>query len=269
MTEALVLNLGPPLDPPPEGDIAAFLRGEINQLKGEFYALERGGVDYAAMGSSPAFARYTAAAALLRDYDLPRLASRQEQLAFWINLYNTLVIHGVVALQIRDSVKEEAHFFSKIAYRIGGLDFSPDAIEHGILRNNHRPPYGLFRPFSAADPRQNCVVHPPDPRIHFALVCASSSCPPINVYTPEGIDVQLDLAAAGFINGPEVEILPEQNLLRLSPIFKWYQYDFGGYAGVIDTLTRHIDPGPLWEFLTERGLGAEVEWQDYDWSLNR
>lgn len=269
MSEQLILNGGPAPETTPKLDVAAHLRRDINRLKAEFYDLDRGRVDYDAMRQSEAYRQYVADTALLRNYDLASLGSREEQLAFWINLYNTLVIHGVIALGIRESVKEEPHFFTRIGYLIGGLTFSPDDIEHGILRGNHRPPHGLFHPFAGDDPRLGHVVDPPEPRIHFTLVCASSSCPPINFYTSERIDEQLDVAAAGFINGPEVEILPRENLLRLSPIFKWYRPDFGGHDGVIDILIRYLDHGEAKGFLILRGLAVDVEWKDYDWRLNR
>nr|WP_302503984.1 DUF547 domain-containing protein [Geoalkalibacter halelectricus] len=63
---------------------------------------------------------------------------RCPKLAFWINLYNTLVIHGIIELDIKDSVKETRGFFSRIGYIIGGEVYTPNAIEHGILRANHR-----------------------------------------------------------------------------------------------------------------------------------
>jgi hypothetical protein len=269
MGRVILLNSGPPPRIGPEIDIAAHLRRDINRLKAEFYDLERGRVDYAAMRDSAAYREYVTCTALLRDYDLGRLDSRQERLAFWINLYNTLVVHGVIALGIRDSVKEEPHFFTRIGYTIGGLFFAPDDIEHGILRGNRRHPYGLFRPFGGDDPRRAHLVEPFEPRLHFALVCASSSCPPINFYTPEGIDGQLEIAAGGFVNGQEVEIRPQENRLLLSPIFKWYASDFGGHAGVLDLLIRYRDPGEERVFLIERGLAADVEWKEYDWRLNR
>ncbi len=269
MTERIILNSGPIPQQAPQLDVAAHLRQDINRLKGEFYDLERGRVDYPALGLSESYRTYAADTALLRDYDLMSLVSREEQLAFWINLYNTLVIHGVIALEIRETVREDPHFFQRIAYQVGTMVFCPDDIEHGILRGNRHPPHGVFHPFANSDPRSLCVIEPSDPRIHFTLVCASSSCPPINYYTPQRIEAQLGLAAAGFINGPEVEILPSQNLLRLSPIFKWYRPDFGGHEGVIDTLIRHLDHGAAKDFLLERGMGADVEWKDYDWRLNR
>ncbi len=269
MTEKLILNGGPAAEKPPELDVAAHLRSDINRLKGEFYDLERGKVDYEAMRKSQAWAGYAADTALLRGYDLESLDASRERVAFWINLYNTLVVHGVVELGIRESVKEVPDFFTRVCYEIGGSSFSPDDIEHGILRGNRRPPHGLIHPFGKDDPRIDHIVDPPDPRIHFTLVCASSSCPPINYYVPERLETQLEVAASGFINGPEVEVLPGENLLRISPIFKWYRPDFGGHEGVVDLLIRYIDPGPARDFLVERGMAADVVWKEYDWHLNR
>jgi hypothetical protein len=269
MGKVTLLNTGHLPDLDPSTDIAAHLRSDMNRLKGEFYDLERGKVDYAAMRASAAYRNYVTCTALLREYDLDQLDSREGRLAFWINLYNTLVIHGIIELEVRESVQEVPRFFRRIGYRIDGRVFTPDDIEHGILRGNRRPFYSLFRPFFKGDPRLQHLLFPPDPRIHFTLVCASSSCPPINFYTPERIEQQLETAAAGFINGPEVEIVPTKNLLHLSPIFRWYSPDFGGRRGIHDTLVRYLDPGEKRDFVQERGRGARIEWKAYDWRLNR
>ncbi|MBI1921980.1 MAG: DUF547 domain-containing protein [Geobacter sp.] len=269
MGGTIILNSGPFPETKPEMEIAAHLRSDINRLKGEFYDLERGRVDYGAMRGSDAYRQYAECSRFLREYDLSRLGSREERLAFWVNLYNTLVIHGIIELGIRETVKEAPRFFRRIGYEIGGMVFTPDEIEHGILRGNRRPFLKLFRPFSGSDPRLAHIITPPDPRIHFTLVCGSSSCPPINFYTPERIEQQLDIAAAGFINGPEVEILPERNLLQLSPIFRWYNPDFGGHRGIVETLLRYLDQGNGKDFLIANGTTARIEWKYYDWHLNR
>src|SRR4030067_2399726 len=109
--------------------------------------------------------------------DVKLLARRGEKIAFWINLYNVIVIHGVIALGIRDSVREVWNFFRGVYYQVGDYSFTPDDIEHGLLRGNRRPPYSLFRRFRGGDPRLNFMVEPLDPRIHFTLVCGSASCP--------------------------------------------------------------------------------------------
>lgn len=268
MKETLTLNNGPVPPVPAGADIAAQLRSDMNRLKGEFYDLERGKIDYRAMRSSEAYREYTANTALLRTFALTGLVRREDKLAFWINIYNTLVIHGIIELDIRESVREKTGFFRRFSYTIDGLPFSPDDVEHGILRGNQHPPHRLFRPFSGSDPRQSYIIYPPDPRIHFTLVCGSTSCPPINFYMAEKIDEQIDIAASGFINGPEVEIMPEQNLLRLSPIFKWYAIDFGGRKGIVDFLIKYREDGKDRDFLKEYGMTADIQWKEYDWRLN-
>lgn len=249
-------------------DVGAELQVRIGRLKQDFYNVESGRVDYPALQNSDGFAEYLECSRLLQEYDLLKLRTSQEKTAFWINLYNSLIIHGVIALDIQDSVKEVSNFFGRIYYRIGVADYSADDIEHGILRGNKRPPYGFFLPFTDDDSRLSYCVKEPDPRIHFALVCGSSSCPPINYYVAEDLDAQLELASENFINGSEVEILPAQNRLKLSPIFKWYKSDFGGQKGILSFLARYIKDEEAKEFLLERGATARVEWKDYDWALN-
>jgi hypothetical protein len=270
MNRIRLLNQSTTAPTTPDSDIAGQLRADMNRLKGEFYDLEHGKVDYQAMRDSQVYRDYVARSTLLRDFDLSTLDTRQDKLAFWINLYNTLVIHGIVELDIKESVKEIPGFFGRIGYVIGGETYTPDAIEHGILRANHRPYMRLFRSFGAKDPRRKYMIDPPDPRIHFTLVCASSSCPPINFYTAKDLDTQLEIAAKGFINGAEVNIVPEKNLLELSPIFRWYKADFGGdRQGILQTLLHYLDPGDFRDFVKQKGLRARIVWKNYDWRLNR
>jgi hypothetical protein len=267
MKDKKVLNRGPLPETVENPDVAAWLAAGLGELAvvGE---PDRGRVDYPALVASPVFRRFQAETARLRQYDPGDLGSLEERLAFWINLYNGLVLHGVAALGIAESLKEVPDFFSRIGYDVGGEVFTPDDIRHGILRANQRQPYGLFQPFADGDPRCIHVIDPPDPRIHFALSGACRSSPRFAVYDPRGLREQLDRAASRFINSPQVEIVPRKNLLFLSPLFKWYRLDFGGYEGMIDLLIRYMDHGQAKDFLIERGLGAEVTWLDFDWRLN-
>ncbi len=264
----LLLNDGEVPLAHPRIDVAAELQLRIGRLKRDYYNSETGRVDYQALRDSPGFIAYCDSCRLLQEYDLLNLRTPQEKIAFWINLYNSLIIHGIIALDVRQTVKEIYDFFGHITYRIGIADYSADDIEHGILRGNHRPPYGFFHPFAEDDPRMAYRVEEVDPRIHFALVCGSSSCPPINYYVADRLEEQLDMAAENFINGAEVEVHPEQNLLRLSPIFKWYKIDFGGHRGVLEVLARYRKKSEESSFLLEQGTRIRVEWKDYDWSLN-
>lgn len=267
-SDQLILNAGEVPLLRPRIDVAAELQVRIGQLRRDFYNCETGRVDYPALRSSDGFAAYCECCRLLQEYDLLHLGSREEKTAFWINLYNSLIIHGIIALDVKKTVKEVYDFFGRIQYRIGITDYSANEIEHGVLRANSRPPYSLFHPFTEDDLRMAYAVDQVDPRIHFALVCGSSSCPPINYYEAEKLDDQLDMAAENFINGAEVEILPEQNLLRLSPIFKWYRNDFGGQQGVLEILARYRQNTQESEFLLAAAVRPKIEWKDYDWALN-
>lgn len=266
--DILLLNAGEVPATRPRIDVAAELQLRISRLKRDFYDLDRGRVDYQALRHSQGFADYCACCRLLQEYDLLQLETPQAKTAFWINLYNSLIIHGVIALDVSQTVKEVHDFFGRIQYRIGIGDYSADDIEHGILRGNRRPPYGFFHPFAEDDPRLGYAVEEVDPRIHFSLVCGSSSCPPINYYEAKHLEQQLEMATENFVNGAEVEILPQQNLLRLSPIFKWYKSDFGGHKGVMELLARYRQHRAERDFLLENANHARIEWREYDWALN-
>jgi hypothetical protein len=202
--------------------------------------------------------------------DLAVLASREEKIAFWINLYNVIVIHGVIALGLRDSVKEVWNFFRRVRYQIGEHFFSPEDIEHGILRGNRRPPYSLLRRFRAGDPRLNFIVEPLDPRIHFTLVCGSSSCPFIDVYMPENLDEDLNIAGAAFLNGGGVVIDRERHRVSLSRIFKWYGRDFGfSPADRLRFIAPYLDKDEDRKFIEKNAETLSVAYQNYDWRLNR
>jgi hypothetical protein len=255
-----------PLDQPI--DIAMVLA--MADLKAQFIDMESGRIRYGDIRGSEAFERYKNLTGHLRSFRLLSLQHREERLAFWINLYNTTVIHGVIELGLEQSVKEFPGFFDRITYEIGGHLFSLNAMEHGILRGNRRPPYRLFRPFQKGDPRLAFAVMPMDPRIHFALVCGARSCPPIGFYDAEQIDFQLQLASTSFINSPQVKILPEERLVFLSMIFKWYKTDFGGRdRSLMDTLLTYLDEGEKKDFLRVNRDWVRIRYQPYDWSLNQ
>jgi hypothetical protein len=255
-----------PLDQPI--DIAMVLA--MANLKSQFIDVESGRVRYRDIRGSEAFERYKAFTGHLRFFRLQSLQGRNERLAFWINLYNTTVIHGVIELGLERSVKEFPGFFDRITYEIGGHLFSLNAMEHGILRGNQRSPYRLFRPLKKRDPRLAFIVMPMDPRVHFALVCGARSCPPIGFYDAKQIDFQLQLASASFINSPQVKILPEERSVFLSMIFKWYKSDFeGGDQSLMDTLLTYLDEGEKKDFLKENRDRVRIRYQPYDWSLNQ
>lgn len=262
----------------PSGDLATRLKRSMDLLKVEFFDTAAGRVRYEAIPGSAAFAAYCGMAAALRGFPLASLRSDPDRLAFWINIYNALVIHGIVALGLRQSVWEAGPFFRRARYVVGGHVFSLDDIEHGLLRGNRRGPYRLRRqlrapwgrlPFPTPDPRLAFGVEKLDPRIHCALVCGSRSCPPIDAYHRETIDEELDTAAAHFVNSPEVEVRPVEQCLVLSRIFSWYRRDFEETCGSLPAfLLRYLLDPAAREYLVAAAGRVRIRFKPYDWSLN-
>lgn len=262
------LNAGRGSGEAPSSDIAAELRAAIGAMKAEASEAERGAMDYGRLRESASYAEYRACTTALARFDPSSLGPRAEKLAFWINLYNALIIDAVIAFGLKDSVRENLGFFRRAAYVIGGRRYSADDIEHGILRANRRHPFPLFPlQFAADDPRRTFVVRPMDPRVHCALSCASRSCPPIATYDADALDEQLEVAARSFVNGGSVAIDEPRRRLVISPIFRWYSGDFGGREGVREFVLRYLDDGAARRLL-EAG-SPRISYQRYDWSLNR
>jgi hypothetical protein len=263
-----ILNQTSAVTAVPTKDLASKLMMAIGDLKEAFYEMNRGIVDYKAMKQSTKYRTYLGLAGQLQVFDLKTLTTREEKLAFWINLYNTIVVQGIAELELTASVREINNFFSHISYRIGDYTFSPDEIEHGILRSNARPPYRIFSTFRKNDPRREFALKKLDPRIHFALVCGSRSCAPIRFYQANMIDEQLDTATRNFINSSEVIILPEKNMILLSQIFNWYIKDFGKQKDIFNFLLHYLNPDDKAKYLAENEETIEVAYLFYDWNLN-
>lgn len=270
LSPPILLNSGDSSSIAPGQPIDIALTLSMADLKARFIDPERGVVQYHAIHNSEQFEKYKDLTKGLQSFNLQSLKDRGQRLAFWINIYNTAVIHGVIELGLKHSVKEVSKFFDRIVYEIGGYRFSLNDMEHGILRGNRRPPYWFWRPFGKKDPREKFAILPIDARIHFALVCGARSCPPIGFYEAEQIDYQLQLASESFINSPQVRILSEENTLLISMIFKWYKADFGGSdRALVDTILNFLDEGEKKNFLRKNGNRVRVKYQPYDWNLNQ
>ncbi len=270
LSNRIVLNDGEAQQDIPPKEIAVRLKDTMNILRGAFFDTSRGRVAYERMRKSEVYREYVELSYTLKKMDLDDLLSRDEQLAFWINVYNVIVIHGVIELGVRDSVKEVRNFFRRIQYQIGHMFFTPDDIEHGILRGNRRPPNSLLKLFRGSDSRLKFMVKPIEPRIHFALVCASSSCPPIEVYTAGGLEKELTIAAEAFLNGGSVKIHSKRKLVSLSRIFKWYREDFGkNQVEVLRFIAPYLYKAEDRDFIEENAADIKLTYQDYDWRLNR
>lgn len=191
--------------------------------------------------------RYIAA---LEQVPIRRYRSEQ-QLAYWINLYNAVTIDIVLQYYPVGSIRDidiSPGFFSdgpwgKKLLSIEGQPVSLNDIEHRILRPVWQ-----------------------DPRLHYALNCASLGCPNLSVsaYDADTIDTQLDQAATAYVNNPRGVSFIDGDLY-VSSIYSWFRDDFGtSDSAVIDHL-KHYALAPLQDSLAATGRIAGYR---YDWSLN-
>lgn len=179
----------------------------------------------------------------------PSLWPREEQMAFWINAYNAGIVWAVLQGQSPETLIGRARLFKSWKFRVAGRDRTPDDIEHGILRKQFQ-----------------------DPRIHFALVCASTGCPPLRraAYMPDSLTLQLDDQARRFVNDPLRNHLDaDARVLELSSIFDWYRSDFERSAGSVPRfLAMYVYDARVREWL----LGPVIpppRYREYDWALNQ
>ncbi|XP_043928079.1 uncharacterized protein LOC122802493 isoform X2 [Protopterus annectens] len=228
-------------------------------------------VDYKAMRNSEAFESYCELAVLLQQVDLKSL-TKEEKLAFFINVYNALVIHGQIQMGTPKNVWQRYKFFNCVSYLIGGQVFTLQDIENGVLRGNKKGVAQLTRPFSKGDPRIQVSLSEVQPLIHFALNCGGRGCPPIKTYTPKDIDQQLRAAGEAFLAGKDgcfVNI--EKKEIHLNQIFKWYKTDFGDtdekvVQWVLDHMTESLKKKQMKEVL--ESSNCKIIFLPYDWSSN-
>lgn len=256
---------------PPPANLAARLKQTLDDLKRLAMDDNGAGVDYATVRDSQAYVDYhEQCLTALTHFKPESLPSEDARRAFWINLYNALVLDAVITFGVQDSVTEGRlgilAFFRRAAYVVGGRRVSLEDIEHGILRGNRGNPYVPGAHFASGDPRLAWAL-PLDPRLHFALNCGGRSCPPIRTYSADQLDAQLDLAARGFVD-TTVEIRPEKNEVLLSRILQWYAKDFGGRDGVLNFLTTHLPGDERRDFLIRADETLHFRYPAYDWGLN-
>jgi hypothetical protein len=257
--------------PLPATDLAAAIKQAMGLISAAAINPDGSRVDYSLLRSHPDYRRYrTQLTPQLRTINLDDLRDRGAQMAFWINLYNALVLDAVISLDVRRSVAEQLaglSFFRRAAYSVGGRRFSCEDIEHGLLRANAGNPFIPGPHFTDDDPRLTYAITPCDPRIHFALNCASRSCPPIAFYDPVKIDAQLDMAVRSFI-AADLEIDEQRGIVRISSIFDWYRADFGGLDGALRFIRANAPEDGRKQWLAAQSA-IDLELKPYDWKLNQ
>ncbi|XP_067654988.1 uncharacterized protein [Haliotis asinina] len=267
-------------DKPPDSttlsanDLAKKLQKTMLRLKGDFMTGEGRGVNYTDLAKSDVFKEYKTQTALLHNVSLDTLSQNQLK-AFFINIYNALTIHGLAEESVLpDSVLKVNQFWRTTAYKIAGLVFTLDDIEHGVLRGNKAHPASTELPFGPNDPRLKYKMLTTDPRIHFALVCGAKSCPAIQVYGEDNLEQALEGASKNFCK-QEVSMFTETDEIWLSKLFQWYREDFGKIdTDVIRWVMPYLEPSiqdraNILLFKLETQGTVAIKFNDYDWSLNR
>lgn len=204
-------------------------------------------VDYAAVSAEDR-ATLPAYLAALQTVSATEL-TREAAFAYWVNLYNALTLDLVLEAypvgsirEVRGGLFNTGPWTDKVA-EVDGRAISLDDIEHGVLRP-------VFK----------------DPRTHYAVNCASISCPNLDAtaFEADGLDARLDRLAADYVNHPRGARV-ENGRLYVSSIYSWFREDFGGDdPSVIAHLKRYAKPG----LASQLEPLTEVWDHEYDWSLN-
>lgn len=222
--------------------------------------------DYAALAVSRERARLAACLADLESFDFKRVRI-PAQTAFWINVFNAVVLRDTPELAHADSVRKVQGFFERPRLKVGGLGYSLDDIEHGLLRGNV-PKHGRLRaPMKRDDPR---LAHMPlayDERMHFGMYSASRSSPALRVFAGGQLDVQLEQATAEYLRR-HVRVENEGAMVVLPRQFYWYRSDFGGERSALEFALVRLDD-ELVELVDRRRGRVKIRYTGFDWTLNR
>jgi hypothetical protein len=194
--------------------------------------------------------------------------------AFSINLYNLMVKYAFVKVGIGQSNLDRSAFFNKVKFQVGRDSLSLMELENGILRGNRKAPYTLSPQFSKSDPRLDLTMDKVDRRIHFALNCGATSCPPVKNFTTQGIEEELRIVSQAFCEGDEqVRVDVDSKTVYLSKIFSWYQEDFGQTSSdVLKTVLEFLHGKKkehLHQLLWNTPAGSlKIKYNFYDWSTD-
>lgn len=206
----------------------------------EKYATPRG-VRYAAWHRSAEDMRAIEAVVAFYAETLPP-KDRDDSLAWHVNAYNAWVLRNILKkYPTKGPLDGEMLFFHGKRIVISGKKTSLHQLEQEVIRPTFK-----------------------ESRVHFALNCASASCPPLAAapFAAEGLDSRLDALAREFLNRNPRALRLENGgkTVWLSKIFDWYKEDFGGPDGIVPYINRYRD--------AKLSSGARVRFMDYDWSLN-
>ncbi|MDB4292629.1 DUF547 domain-containing protein [Maribacter sp.] len=199
------------------------------------YVSDQGDVDYNAFtGDTKKLDAYLEK---LVENPIADTASKNEKLAYYINLYNAGTVQLILENYPLESIKDISRPWDKNRFTIGGDDYSLGDIEHKILRKMN------------------------EPRIHFAINCASYSCPRLlnEAFSASKMEVQLEESTVVFVNDPKRNKIAADGI-RISEIFKWFKKDFTSEGTLVAYLNQYSD--------IKLKAGEKINYLDYDWHLN-
>ncbi len=175
--------------------------------------------------------------ALSREAEEINVRSKEEQLAFWINAYNACTVKLICDNLPLSSIKDLSRPWKQTVLKSKNNSWTLDDIEHDILRKFD------------------------EPRIHFAINCASKSCPILSneAYRGDQLETQLNRAARVFFNDSTKNKYTEKRL-NLSRIFLWFKRDFGKTEDLIQLINKYTEQN--------FALNLPISYLSYDWSLN-
>ncbi len=215
-------------------------------------------VDYAGLKASPARldAFLKQVEGISPHTNLAAFPGEAAALAYWLNAYNAWMLRAVLDAYPVDSVMDigdDPGVFDAKGRICGGRDLSLNGIEHEIVRKEFL-----------------------EPRVHFALNCASMGCPrlPAEAFTPARLDAQLEREARRFFDDPtHLDVDPEIKTVYLSSILDWYGEDFVRWLTEVKgieepSLLDYVKIYAPEELASQIGDDFSVEFLDYGWGLN-
>ncbi|AUC82502.1 DUF547 domain-containing protein [Lacinutrix sp. Bg11-31] len=212
----------------------AFSHNEWNKLLKQ-HVSEAGNVDYKSIKTNrKSLTNYI----ISLGENIPNDTWKKEnKLVYWINAYNALTVDLILRNYPLQSIKDIKNPWEQRLWKLGNKWYSLEEIEHQILRKMD------------------------EPRIHFAIVCASYSCPKLQneAFTASNLEAQLTNATKQFLSDKNRNDI-SQNNLKLSRIFKWFKKDFEQNGSLINFLNTYSDVS-----ISEK---ANKSYLDYNWNLN-
>jgi len=270
--DSVALNTGLPAYKKIENaeNLALMVRSSILHLFDLFLSKDGLKVDYDGIKASDKFTEFQFLASHLQRIDVENL-SREQKIAFFINIYNVMVIEGNIVLGTPSSKLQRINFFSNTKYNIGGLEYSLQDIENGILRANRKGVLQLTVPFGSNDPRLKVSLTEHEPLVHFALVCGAKSCPAVRVYSSQNVMEELQIATSGFLESDDnFSVIGEH--VKLNAIFKWYSVDFGNTdLDLLKFIVKYLPESKKkrdLEKMIKKNL-CSISYFNYNWDTNK